>query len=77
MTQALIDFWNKANKALAKLAGQGLTEDEIARVRKNLAAKVKPPSGDEVQEFNAMMAAVFGENSEFLHRPELSGEVDE
>ena len=75
-TGAIIDFWNKANKALAELAGQGLTEDEIARVRKNLAAKVQPPSGDEVQEFYAMMAVCFGEDSEFLHLPELSGKVD-
>ena len=41
-TGTIIDFWSKANKALAELAGQGLTEDEIARARKILAAKAKP-----------------------------------
>ena len=29
-TGALIDFWNKANALLTELAGQGLTEDEVA-----------------------------------------------
>ena len=75
-TGALIDFWNKANKALAELDKQGLSTDEIARVRKILAAKIQPPSGEEVQKSNAMMVIFPGTDSEFLHRPELSGEVD-
>ena len=44
VTGAIIDFWSKANKALAELAGQGLSTEEISRVRKNLASKVKPPT---------------------------------
>ena len=68
-TGALIDFWNKTNASLTELAGQGLTEDEVARTRQNLAAKVKPPSDEKVRGYNATMVAFFWKNNEFLYEP--------
>ena len=62
----MIDFGTKANASLTELLGQGLTEDEIARIRKNLAAKIKPQSDEEVREFNATMIAFFGKENGYL-----------
>ena len=41
---ALVDFWDKANKALAELKEQGLRTRNIDRIRRSLSTKVKPPT---------------------------------
>ena len=44
---ALVDFWDKANKALAELKEQGLRAKDIDQIRRSLSTKVKPPTQKE------------------------------
>ena len=41
---ALVDFWDKANKALSELKEQGLRTRDIDQIRRSLSTKVKPPT---------------------------------
>ena len=41
---ALVDFWDKANKALTELKEQGLRAKDIDHIRQSLSTKIKPPN---------------------------------
>ena len=47
---ALVDFWDKANKALAELKEQGLRTKDIDQIRRSLGTKIKLPSQKEKRE---------------------------
>jgi len=49
---ALVDFWDKANKALAELKEQGLRTKDINKIRASLSTKIKPPSQKEKREIS-------------------------
>ena len=48
---ALVDFWDKANKALTELKEQGLCAKDINQIRQSLSTEIKPPNQKEGRGF--------------------------